>query len=155
MTWPAWCPRRWSPPMSRCGSGEEGSDRGGRPECGRRLWDCGAAGGDRRRDPEVPALRRRPADLPDAGLCDRDGSAAGPVRGAGAAGDPGTLAALAGGGGRLDAGRGGVVQSAAAAGFAARLKDAVDLDAVGDDLAAVVHQALEPAHVSVWVRGHE
>ena len=37
------------------------------------------------------------------------------------------------------------------AAFAARLKDAVDLDAVQDDLAGVVHQALEPAHVSVWV----
>jgi hypothetical protein len=35
--------------------------------------------------------------------------------------------------------------------FAARLKDAVDLDAVRDDLAGVVHQALEPAHVSVWI----
>ena len=36
------------------------------------------------------------------------------------------------------------------AAFAARLKDAVDLDAVRDDLAGVVHQALEPAHVSLW-----
>jgi hypothetical protein len=36
------------------------------------------------------------------------------------------------------------------AAFAARLKDAVDLGAVRDDLASVVHQALEPAHVSVW-----
>jgi len=35
--------------------------------------------------------------------------------------------------------------------FAARLKDAVDLHAVQDDLASVVHQALEPAHVSVWI----
>jgi hypothetical protein len=35
--------------------------------------------------------------------------------------------------------------------FAARLKDAVDLDAVRDDLAAVVNQALEPAHMSVWL----
>jgi len=35
--------------------------------------------------------------------------------------------------------------------FAARLKDAVDLDSIRDDLAATVHQALEPAHVSVWV----
>jgi hypothetical protein len=34
--------------------------------------------------------------------------------------------------------------------FAARLKDAVDLDAVRDDLASVVRQALEPAHVSLW-----
>jgi hypothetical protein len=37
------------------------------------------------------------------------------------------------------------------AAFAARLKDAVDLDAVRDDLASVVHQAVEPAHVSVWI----
>jgi hypothetical protein len=37
------------------------------------------------------------------------------------------------------------------AAFAARLKDAVDLDAVRDDLASVVHQALEPAHVSLWI----
>jgi hypothetical protein len=36
------------------------------------------------------------------------------------------------------------------AAFAARLKDAVDLDSVETDLASVVHQALEPAHVSVW-----
>jgi hypothetical protein len=35
--------------------------------------------------------------------------------------------------------------------FAARLKDAVDLDTVRDDLSDVVHQALEPAHVSVWI----
>jgi hypothetical protein len=38
-----------------------------------------------------------------------------------------------------------------AAAFAARLKDAVDLDSVRDDLARTVHQALEPAHVSVWI----
>ena len=37
------------------------------------------------------------------------------------------------------------------AGFAARLKDAVDLHALQDDLAGVIHQALEPAHVSVWI----
>jgi hypothetical protein len=37
------------------------------------------------------------------------------------------------------------------AAFAARLKDAVDLDTVRDDLSSVVHQALEPAHVSVWI----
>ena len=35
--------------------------------------------------------------------------------------------------------------------FAARLKDAVDLDTVGADLAGAVSQALEPVHVSVWV----
>jgi hypothetical protein len=41
------------------------------------------------------------------------------------------------------------------AAFASRLKDAkdaVDLDTVRDDLAGVVHAALEPAHISVWVR---
>jgi len=37
------------------------------------------------------------------------------------------------------------------AAFAARLKDAVDLDSIRDDLAGTVHQALEPAHTSVWV----
>jgi hypothetical protein len=37
------------------------------------------------------------------------------------------------------------------AAFAARLKDAVDLDSVHDDLATVVQQALEPAHLSVWI----
>ena len=36
------------------------------------------------------------------------------------------------------------------AAFAARLKDAVNLNAVRDDLTGVVHQALEPAHVSLW-----
>jgi hypothetical protein len=35
--------------------------------------------------------------------------------------------------------------------FAAALKDAVDLDSICDDLAGAVHQALEPAHVSVWI----
>ena len=37
------------------------------------------------------------------------------------------------------------------AAFAARLQDRVDLDSVRDDLAGVVHQGLEPAHVSVWI----
>ena len=35
--------------------------------------------------------------------------------------------------------------------FAARLKDAVDLDAVQADLTSAVQQTLEPAHVSVWI----
>ncbi|MFY9776970.1 MAG: hypothetical protein WAK28_20565 [Trebonia sp.] len=35
--------------------------------------------------------------------------------------------------------------------FAARLKDAVDLDSVRDDLASVAQQALEPAYISVWI----
>ena len=40
----------------------------------------------------------------------------------------------------------------AVAAFAARLQDAVDLDAVRDDLARVVTRSLEPAHLSVWIR---
>jgi hypothetical protein len=38
---------------------------------------------------------------------------------------------------------------------AARLNDAVDLDSIRDDLAHVVQNALEPAHVSVWVSKHD
>ena len=41
------------------------------------------------------------------------------------------------------------------AAFAVRLKDAVDLDTVREDLARVVQTALEPAHVSVWTSRHE
>ena len=37
------------------------------------------------------------------------------------------------------------------AAFAAQLKDAVDLDSVRGDLAAVVSRAFEPVHVSVWI----
>jgi hypothetical protein len=33
-------------------------------------------------------------------------------------------------------------------------KDAVDLASVRDDLAGVVYQALEPAHLSVWISQH-
>ena len=39
----------------------------------------------------------------------------------------------------------------AVAAFAGRLKDAVDLDSVRDDLTGVVTQTLEPAYLSVWV----
>jgi hypothetical protein len=38
--------------------------------------------------------------------------------------------------------------------FAGRLKEAVDLDSVHDDLVNVVQQALEPAHMSVWMSRH-
>jgi hypothetical protein len=41
------------------------------------------------------------------------------------------------------------------AAFAARLKDAVDLDTVRGDLARVVQTALEPAHISVWTSRRE
>ena len=37
------------------------------------------------------------------------------------------------------------------AAFAGRLKDIVDLNSVRADLVAVVDQALEPTHVSVWI----
>jgi hypothetical protein len=38
--------------------------------------------------------------------------------------------------------------------FAGRLKDAIELEAVLTDLTGVAHQALAPAHVSVWLRSH-
>jgi hypothetical protein len=41
------------------------------------------------------------------------------------------------------------------AAFAARLQDAVELDVVRADLAGSVQRALEPAHVSVWIRAAE
>ena len=41
------------------------------------------------------------------------------------------------------------------AAFAARLKNAVDLDTICQDLASVVQTALEPAHVSVWTSRRE
>jgi len=37
------------------------------------------------------------------------------------------------------------------AAFAARLQDAVGLDGLRSDLVATVNQALEPAHVSIWI----
>jgi hypothetical protein len=36
--------------------------------------------------------------------------------------------------------------------FAARLQDAVELGTVRDELTRAVHAALEPAHLSVWIR---
>jgi hypothetical protein len=41
------------------------------------------------------------------------------------------------------------------AAFAARLKDAMDLNTVQDDLTQVVRTALEPTYVSVWISQHE
>jgi hypothetical protein len=35
--------------------------------------------------------------------------------------------------------------------FAARLKDEMDVETVSADLVSVVNQALEPAHLSLWV----
>ena len=37
--------------------------------------------------------------------------------------------------------------------FAARLRDAVDLNTVQADLLATVQRAVEPVHASVWMRG--
>ena len=39
--------------------------------------------------------------------------------------------------------------------FSARLRRTVDLDAIRGDLVAVVHEAFQPAHVSVWLPGPE
>ena len=40
------------------------------------------------------------------------------------------------------------------AAFAARLRNAVDLDAVQTDLVATVQRAVQPTHATVWVRPH-
>lgn len=37
--------------------------------------------------------------------------------------------------------------------FGARLRDDVDLDALSRELLAVLHEAVRPAHASLWLRG--
>ena len=131
---------------------------------------------DRGRGLEVPAVRHRPGHLPDAGLRDRHRRARRGLRRAGAAGDPGVPRAHPGGRRRRHPGRGGPVRPVrrrvqrrvdrrfnrarydadqTVAAFAARLKDAVDLDTVREELARVVQAALEPAHVSMWTSRRE
>jgi hypothetical protein len=43
---------------------------------------------------------------------------------------------------------------ATVAAFAARLRDAVDLDTVQAELLVVVQRAVEPAHATIWIRSH-
>ena len=49
--------------------------------------------------------------------------------------------------------RTGYDAEAIVAGFSARLRRTIDLDTIRGDLVGVVHEAFQPAHVSVWLPG--
>jgi hypothetical protein len=146
------------------------SRSGGRRRGGRRATrDPGLPG---RGYLEVPPVRDQPDRLPHARVRDRHGPAGGRVRGivllathvvsvkepVAVAGSTLAVAALFNplrrrvqravdrrfNRARYDTDR-------LVAAFAVRLKDAVDQDAIQADLAGVVQQALEPAHVTVWM----